>query len=56
VRLTVADDGRGFYPGQVPADRYGLTGMHERAAIIGGTLEVTSVPDQGTTVRCTLSR
>jgi signal transduction histidine kinase len=56
VRLSVVDDGRGFDPRQVPADRYGLMGMHERAAIIGGTLEVTSAPDQGTTVRCTLSR
>jgi signal transduction histidine kinase len=30
---------------------YGLTGMRERAAAIGGTLEVTSEPGAGTTVR-----
>lgn len=28
----------------------GLTGMKERAALIGGTLEIESAPGQGTTV------
>jgi signal transduction histidine kinase len=30
---------------------YGLTGMRERAATLGGTLEITSGPGRGTTVR-----
>ena len=30
---------------------YGLTGMRERAAVIGGMLEVTSEPGAGTAVR-----
>jgi len=30
---------------------YGLTGMRERAATIGGKLEMTSEPGVGTTVR-----
>jgi signal transduction histidine kinase/ligand-binding sensor domain-containing protein len=54
VALEVRDDGRG---GAVEAEaglamgHFGLTGMKERAAAIGGTLEVTSAPGAGTTVR-----
>ena len=52
IALEVRDDGLGL-----PADaadqpgHYGLTGMRERAAAIGGTLEVTSEPGAGVTVR-----
>ncbi len=54
VALEVRDDGRGFATGDVlesPPGHYGLTGMRERAAAIGGTLEVTSEPGGGTAVR-----
>jgi signal transduction histidine kinase len=54
VALEVRDDGCGFAaaPEREPASsHYGLTGMKERAAAIGGTLEVTSVLGAGTTVR-----
>jgi len=52
VALEVRDDGRGFAAEQEPlAGHFGLTGMKERAAAIGGTLEVTSEPGAGTTVR-----
>ncbi len=54
VALEVRDNGRGFAPGEdldSPPGHYGLTGMRERAAAIGGTLEVTSEPGTGTTVR-----
>ena len=56
IALEVRDDGRGFVPdgGAVPdspAGHYGLTGMRERAAAIGGSLEVQSEPGTGTTVR-----
>ena len=54
VALEVRDDGRGFAAGEEPkspAGHYGLTGMRERAAAIGGTLDVTSAPGTGTTVR-----
>ena len=54
IALEVRDDGRGFETGDVsnsPPGHYGLTGMRERAALIGGTLEVTSEPEGGTTVR-----
>jgi signal transduction histidine kinase len=54
VALEVQDDGRGFEAGaeaKSPPGHYGLTGMRERAAAIGGTLEVTSAPGAGTSVR-----
>jgi len=54
VTLEVRDDGRGFAANQEAesaSGHYGLTGMKERAAAIGGTLEVSSKPGEGTTVR-----
>jgi len=54
VALEVRDDGRGFVANQElesASGHYGLTGMKERAAAIGGTLEVSSKPGTGTTVR-----
>ncbi len=52
IALEVRDDGQGFAAGETPAPgHYGLTGMHERAATIGGKLEVTSEAGSGTTVR-----
>jgi signal transduction histidine kinase/ligand-binding sensor domain-containing protein len=54
IALEVRDDGRGFRTGEEassPPGHYGLTGMRERAATVGGTLEVTSEPGSGTAVR-----
>jgi ligand-binding sensor domain-containing protein/signal transduction histidine kinase len=52
IALEVRDDGHGFAADRAPAPgHYGLTGMRERAAAIGGTLEVTSEPGNGTAVR-----
>ncbi|MGD0788661.1 MAG: two-component regulator propeller domain-containing protein [Terracidiphilus sp.] len=52
IALDVRDDGQGFAAGEKQAPgHFGLTGMRERAAAIGGTLEVTSDPGGGTTVR-----
>ncbi|HEY1159326.1 MAG TPA: two-component regulator propeller domain-containing protein [Terracidiphilus sp.] len=52
IALEVRDDGRGFAADKESAlGHYGLTGMRERAAAIGGRLEVTSDPSGGTTVR-----
>jgi signal transduction histidine kinase len=52
IAVEVRDDGRGFAAekAQTPG-HFGLTGMRERAAAIGGTLEVTSEVGAGTTVR-----
>jgi signal transduction histidine kinase len=58
IALEVRDDGQGFASEKKPSSlahngtgHYGMTGMRERAAAIGGTLEVTSEPGVGTTVR-----
>jgi signal transduction histidine kinase len=50
VRVLVRDDGRGFDP-QAMSDGFGLLGMHERAAILGGKLDVDSTPAGGTVLR-----
>jgi signal transduction histidine kinase len=47
VRLTVSDDGIGFEPSTAPHG-FGLSGMTERLALVGGTLRVTSAPGAGT--------
>ena len=56
LTLTVRDDGVGFDPAQVAADRYGLAGMHERAEAIGARLAVRSKPGLGTTVELSFVR
>ncbi|HYN24552.1 MAG TPA: PAS domain S-box protein [Pyrinomonadaceae bacterium] len=53
VSLIVEDDGVGFDGAQAfgPNDKgLGLIGMRERAALVGGTAEIESQPDEGTTV------
>lgn len=52
VRLVVADDGRGFDAAAAGSgqERFGLLGMHERAELAGGSLEVTSAPGDGTRI------
>lgn len=52
---VIEDDGVGFDPGGAPGDRdsprhLGLSTMQERAALVGGHLEVESVVGRGTTV------
>jgi signal transduction histidine kinase len=56
LALEVGDDGVGFDPHApaLRARRLGLTSMEERAAGLGGHLEVTSAPGQGTRVRLSL--
>jgi signal transduction histidine kinase len=56
IDLLIEDDGTGFEPGTVGLDRYGLTGMAERAKMIGATLEVDSQPGRGTRIWCLLPR
>jgi len=55
IEVSVRDDGRGFDPG-APASGFGLVGMRERAALLGGRVEVTSALGEGTTVRAILPR
>jgi signal transduction histidine kinase len=50
VILAVRDDGRGFDPTHVPADRMGITIIRERALAIGAELSIDSQRDQGTQI------
>jgi signal transduction histidine kinase len=60
LRLTVTDDGRGIAGGIEPGrfvarGHLGLAGMRERAAMIGGKLDVQTAADYGTVVILELS-
>ncbi|CAN5722181.1 hypothetical protein BH18ACI4_BH18ACI4_12500 [soil metagenome] len=53
VSLIIEGDGVGFDAGQAFGQNdkgLGLIGMRERAALVGGTAEIESKPDEGTTV------
>jgi signal transduction histidine kinase len=55
ITLTVYDDGLGFNPQQVnQAVHYGLVGMRERAALVGGDLVIESQRGTGTKVRLSI--
>ncbi len=58
LRLQVHDDGRGFDVEKLfrEADRkfLGLQGMRERISHVGGNLDISSKPDQGTRVRASI--
>ena len=54
LTLSVSDDGVGFVMSTEPdafAGHWGLVGMRERAASVGGVIAVRSAPGAGTTVR-----
>lgn len=54
--LEITDNGRGFTIGESGrVDSYGLVGMRERAASVGASMEVTSAPGVGTTIRTLLA-
>jgi len=51
VRLSIRDDGRGFDPDeQIADDHFGLIGMRERAAQVGGVLSIKSAKERGTEI------
>ena len=56
IHVVVEDDGRGFDPERAEllladqAHGLGLLGMRERAALVGGTMDIESTPGRGTTV------
>lgn len=61
VRLTIGDDGRGFFPSAIlnapsPRRAWGLLGIQERVGLLGGTCQIRSHPGEGTeiTVKATL--
>ncbi len=55
VRLTVRDDGDQVHASNINAG-YGVIGMTERAALLGGTLEAGPGPDHGWVVDAVLPR
>jgi signal transduction histidine kinase/streptogramin lyase len=59
VVLTISDDGRGFTPGAAKPETgksgFGLTGMAERASLLGGVFEVRSAVGRGTVVTVTFN-
>jgi two-component system, NarL family, sensor histidine kinase UhpB len=55
LRLIIEDDGKGFVCGEtgeagVGKKRLGILGIRERLALVRGSLEVESAPDDGTTL------
>ncbi len=51
VCLAIRDDGTGFDPAVMSEHGgFGIAGMRERARRIGGTLQISSAPGQGTSV------
>ncbi len=52
LQLSITDDGRGFIfdPNRHPGNGIGLVSLQERADLIGGTLDITTNPGQGTQI------
>jgi signal transduction histidine kinase len=50
VAAVIEDDGRGFDPGGVRDEAFGLLGMRERVALLDGRLDVESRDGGGTTI------
>jgi signal transduction histidine kinase/ligand-binding sensor domain-containing protein len=57
LRVVMGDDGSGFGPeaGQGPREgHFGLTGMRERAVVLGATIDIRGTIGQGTQITLTL--
>jgi signal transduction histidine kinase len=50
VKAVIEDDGGGFDPGERTGEGFGLIGMSERLALLGGRLEIESSEEAGTTI------
>jgi two-component system, chemotaxis family, CheB/CheR fusion protein len=59
VTLVVEDNGVGFDAAnpELTSGRFGVTGMRERAELVGGSLEIESTPGDGTSIflRCPIT-
>jgi len=56
VTMHIQDNGRGFNPRGIPLGHLGTRIMDERAAEIGGDLQIQSRPGHGTQITLTWSR
>ncbi len=54
LRLRIDDDGKGFDPDGVGPRRRGLVGMRERVELLGGSIDITSEPGEGTHIEASL--
>lgn len=59
LQIRIVDDGSGFDPAEVEHRAYqgacfGLIGMRERAALVGGRVQIISSPNQGSTIEVSL--
>ena len=54
LRVTIADNGKGFRANENDTSQLGILGMRERASMLGGDLRVESGNGHGTTVLLTL--
>ena len=56
IEAVIKDNGKGFSlpGGTTRRPGFGLTGLSERARILGGTLSINSLPSKGTTVKLKL--
>jgi signal transduction histidine kinase len=50
IKAVIEDDGQGFDPSERALDGFGLVGMRERLALLGGRLQVESGSEVGTTI------
>ena len=55
LTISVTDDGRGI-EGRWRGEGLGMTGMRERAVLLGGRLCIEDAPGKGTTVRASFPR
>jgi len=51
--LSIADNGKGFNLNEIKQNCYGLTGMRERAYMLGGELTLRSRVNDGTEIGLT---
>lgn len=55
IEIRITDAGRGFDPNAVDAHCHGgLSGMRERAELLGGSIEIDAAPNAGVRIRATL--
>jgi len=55
LTLEIRDDGRGIAPGDLGKERsFGIRGLHERAATVGGWVDLASAPGGGTSLILTV--
>ena len=55
ILLTVHDDGKGFKKHLLTTEKtFGVFGMQERAAMLGGEMQIISTPDKGTRINVSL--